>query len=76
MAATVFYLRRLYRFLLIKSTYTIDALSATNIGLGVVGDFGNFNIYLAGDHALKYGNLAKARGLSVQFGLNFKFLEK
>jgi len=76
MAASVYYLRRLFRFLLVKSTYTVDALSASNIGLGIVGDFGNFNIYLAGDHVLKYGNLSKSNGLAVQFGMNFKFLNK
>lgn len=71
-ALTFFYVRRLLRNLTLKSTWTMDALSYTNIGLAVVGDLGPINVYLAGDHLLRYPNLAKARGASVQFGINVK----
>jgi hypothetical protein len=71
-ALTLFYVRRLLRNLTLKSTWTMDALSYTNIGLAVVGDLGPINVYLAGDHLLRYPNLAKARGASVQFGINVK----
>ena len=71
-ALTLFYVRRLLRNLTIKSTWTMDALSYTNLGLAVVGDLGPINVYLAGDHLLRYPNLAKARGASIQFGINVK----
>ena len=65
-------MRRLLSNLTIKSTWTLDALSWTNLGLAVVGDLGPINVYLAGDHLLRYSNLAKARGASIQFGINVK----
>ena len=71
-ALSLFYVRRLFRNLTLKSTWTMDALSWTNLGLAVVGDLGPINVYLAGDHLLRYSNLAKARGASIQFGINVK----
>ena len=71
-ALSLFYVRRLLSNLTIKSTWTLDALSWTNLGLAVVGDLGPINVYLAGDHLLRYSNLAKARGASIQFGINVK----
>jgi len=69
-AMTLFYVRRLLRNLTLKSTWTMDALSWTNFGLAMVGDLGPINVYLAADHLLRYPNLAKARGISMQFGIN------
>ncbi len=69
-ALSFFYVRRLLRNLTLKSTWTMDALSWTNLGLAVVGDLGPINVYLAADHLLAYSNLAKARGASIQFGMN------
>ena len=69
-ALSFFYVRRLLRNLTLKSTWTMDALSWTNLGLAVVGDLGPINVYLAADHLLGYSNLAKARGASIQFGMN------
>ncbi len=71
-AATLFYYRRVTDFLSAKVSYTADALSMDNIGLGIVGDLGKFNVYLAADNLLRYGNLAKANSVSLQLGLNIK----
>ncbi len=75
MAGTLYYRRNLFQFLTAKATYTIDSYSYSNVGLGVVGDFGKFNVYLAMDNLLKYGNLAKAKSVSLQLGFNIKFHE-
>jgi len=50
----------------------VDAFSKDNVGLAIVGDFGKFNMYIAADNLLRYGNLAKAKSVSLQFGFNIK----
>jgi len=72
MAGTLFYSRRFNNFISMKATYTVDSFSATNFGLGLVSDFGKFNFYIAADNLLKYGNLAKAKSVSLQLGFNIK----
>jgi hypothetical protein len=71
-AATLFYHRRFTNFLSVKATYTVDSYSSTNVGLGMVVDYGKFNFYVAADNLLKYGNLAKAKSVSLQLGFNIK----
>jgi hypothetical protein len=75
-AATLFYYRRLWDFLSAKVTYTADSYSFSNVGLGFVGDFGKFNFYVAADNVIKYGNIAKAKSVSLQLGLNIKIAEQ
>lgn len=70
MAATLFYYRSLTEFLSAKATYTVDSYSFSNVGLGVSADFGTVNFYLGADNLLKYGNLAKAKSVSLQLGFN------
>jgi len=72
MAGTFYYYRRLWEFLSAKATYTIDPHTNSNIGLGLVGDVGKVNIYVAADNLLRYGNLAKAKSVSLQLGVNIK----
>lgn len=76
MAATLFYYRKLWDFLAAKTTYTVDSYSFTNMGLAMVVDLGKFNFYVAGDNLLRYGNLAKAKSVSLQLGFNIKFDEE
>lgn len=75
-AATLFYYRRVTDFLSAKATYTVDAFSKDNVGLAIVGDFGRFNMYIAADNLLRYGNLAKANSVSLQFGFNIKISDE
>lgn len=75
-AGTLFYYRRWFSFLASKFTYTVDSFSFTNIGLGIVGDFGKFNVYIAMDNIGSYGNLAKAKSVSLQLGFNLKFQQE
>lgn len=72
MAGTLFYYRRFANFLAAKATYTVDPYSASNIGVGLVADVGKVNFYIAADNLLKYGNIAKANQVSLQFGFNIK----
>ncbi|MEM7085612.1 MAG: DUF5723 family protein [Bacteroidota bacterium] len=72
MAATLFYERRLWDFLQAKATYTVDPYSFYNIGLGAAADLGKFNFYVAADNILHYGNIAKAKSVSLQLGFNIK----
>jgi hypothetical protein len=76
MAGTLFYYRRFTDYISAKATYTVDPFSYSNIGLGIVADIGKFNLYIAADNLLKYGNLAKAKSVSLQFGFNIKVGEE
>ncbi len=71
-AFSVFYYRKLTGFLSAKVAYTWDEYSATNLGMGINADIGWVNFYLMTDNILRYGNLAKAKNVSLQLGLNLK----
>lgn len=75
MAGTLFYKRRLNEYISAKATYTVDSYSFSNVGLGVSADVGSVNFYIAADNLLKYGNLAKAKSVSLQLGINLIFDE-
>lgn len=75
-AGTLFYYRKWFPYLATKISYTVDAFSFSNLGLGLVGDFGKFNVYLAMDNIGSYGNLAKAKSVSLQLGFNIKFQQE
>ncbi len=70
MAGTLFYHRRFTDYLSAKATYTVDSYSSSNVGLGVSADIGKVNFYIAADNLIKYGNLAKAKSVSLQLGFN------
>jgi hypothetical protein len=76
MAGTLFYYRRFTDFLAAKVTYTADPYSYSNVGLGLVTDLGKFNFYIAADNLLHYGNIAKAKSVSLQLGFNIKIDEE
>jgi len=58
MALSAFYQRRFGNFMAVKTTYTVDKFSKTNIGLGLSLQAGPVNLYLLGDNLLAYRNLA------------------
>lgn len=74
-AGTLFYKRRLNEFISAKATYTLDSYSFTNLGLGVSADIGTINFYFAADNLIRYGNIAKAKSVSLQLGFNIIFDE-
>lgn len=69
-ALTAFYQRRIGNALALKSTYTVDKFSYTNLGLGISMQAGPINFYLLADNLLGYQNLANSHYQSFQFGLN------
>jgi hypothetical protein len=71
-AFSVFYFRKLTSFLSAKVAYTWDEYSANNLGMGINADLGWVNFYVMTDNILRYGNLAKAKNVSLQLGLNLK----
>ena len=72
-AFTVFYQRSILEKLDVKATYTLDTFSNKNIGLGLSGTLGKFNLYLLVDNVLEYKDVSKANSMAFQFGLNFIF---
>jgi len=72
-AFTAFYQRRVFRKLEIKTTYTVDSFSYKNIGLGLSGTLGKFNMYALVDNVLEYRDVSKANSLAFQFGMNYIF---
>jgi hypothetical protein len=72
-AITAFYNRSIFEKLDFKATYTFDAYSDKNIGLGLSGTIGKFNIYALIDNVLEYKDVSKANSIAFQFGLNFIF---
>ncbi|MDR6761744.1 hypothetical protein J2Y38_001953 [Flavobacterium sp. 2755] len=75
-ALTAFYQRSIFEKLDAKITYTFDPYSNKNIGLGLSGTLGKFNIYALFDNVLEYKDVTKAHSLAFQFGLNFIFQDK
>jgi len=69
-ALTAFYLRRVGNFLGLKTTYTVDKFSMTNIGLGINVQAGPVNFYVLGNNLLGYQNLADSHYASFQIGFN------
>lgn len=76
MAATLFYYRRFSNYFSVKATYTADSYSYSNIGLGLVTNFGKVNFYIVADNLLWYQNLAKAKSVSLQLGFNVIFAQE
>ncbi|SHI89076.1 hypothetical protein SAMN04487911_10755 [Arenibacter nanhaiticus] len=69
-ALTAFYMRRLGNSLALKTTYTIDKFSFSNIGLGLNVQAGPVNFYVMADNLLALENLADSHYTSFQLGLN------
>lgn len=72
-ALTLYYYRALFKGLSAKTTYTIDAYSFNNLGLGISAQIGPVNWYLMADNLLQYRNIYDAQSVSLQLGLNYIF---
>lgn len=72
-AVSAFYYRRLFDFLKLKATYTVDDFSYHNIGLGASLHIGNFNMYLMGNNLSQLQNVSRAQSVSLQLGMNLIF---
>ncbi|MDT0607921.1 DUF5723 family protein [Croceitalea rosinachiae] len=69
-ALTAFYQKRLGKVLALKTTYTADKYTLTNIGLGLNLQVGPINFYILGDNLLGYQNIPASNYASLQFGFN------
>ncbi len=69
-AMSLFYYKRFFSFLRTKLTYTFDDYSYYNLGFVVSTHINKINFYISANNLIDYGNLAKARGISVQLGFN------
>lgn len=69
-ALTGFYQKRFGRAFSLKTTYTVDKYSLSNIGLGLNLQAGPVNFYILGDNLLSYQNIADSHYASLQFGFN------
>ncbi len=69
-ALTAFFQHRFGNLLALKTTYTLDKYSFTNIGLGLNLQAGPVNFYVLADNLLGYGNIADSHYASFQFGFN------
>lgn len=69
-ALTAFYMRRFGNAMALKTTYTLDKFSFSNIGLGFNLQAGPLNLYVMADNLLAYRNIADSHYASFQFGLN------
>jgi len=69
-AVTAFYLRRLGSIFSLKTTYTVDKFSFSNVGLGINVQAGPVNFYATANNLLSYSNLADSNYASFQIGLN------
>jgi len=76
LAATLFYERRLSKYLQTKITYTADPYSNSNVGLGIATQLGIFNAYFMADNLLSLNNLYNAKSASFQLGINFSIQTK
>ena len=72
-AMTLFYYRRFYKNLQLKTSYTVDAFSFSNVGLGMSAALGSVQFYIMTDNLLEYQNLAKSQSVSLQLGFNYIF---
>ncbi|NVK53680.1 MAG: hypothetical protein HWD85_12160 [Flavobacteriaceae bacterium] len=72
-AATVFFERSFNEQLFTKLTYTVDAYSFSNVGLGISAKVGKFNVYGLVDNIFKMTKLEETSYISIQFGMNLIF---
>ena len=70
MALTGFYEKAFTKKIFAKFTYTVDEYSLHNIGAGLSAKLGPVNIYGSAGNLLEYINLADAKNISFQLGIN------
>ena len=72
-ALSAFYYRKIVKGLQLKTSYTVDAYSFKNVGLGASAALGSVQFYVMADNLLSYQNLAKSQSVSLQLGFNYIF---
>lgn len=72
-ASTLFYYRRINKFLRTKLTYTVDSYSASSIGFGLSSHFRNFNLYGSFNNLFGATDFYNSNYNGFQFGMNLLF---
>jgi len=72
-AATMFLEKSIGEKFHAKFTYTADAYSFSNIGVGISTQIGRFHMYGLLNNVLKLSDLANAKSASLQLGFNLIF---
>ncbi|NQZ42958.1 MAG: hypothetical protein HRT65_01520 [Flavobacteriaceae bacterium] len=70
LAVTAFFQKRFGNFLTLKTTYTADKYSLSNIGMGMSWQLGKFNFYAMADNLLGYTNIPDSHYASFHLGFN------
>lgn len=72
-AATMFFERSFSEKFHAKLTYTANAYSFYNVGIGISTQIGIFHMYGLVDNIFKMNDLTRSRSASLQFGFNLIF---
>ncbi len=72
-AVTAFASHDFNRYISTKFTYTYDAYSPVNLGLGISTHYKIFNLFATADNLLHLFKIKESNYQSVQFGMNFVF---
>ena len=72
-AVTAYYSRSFNQYINTKVTYTYDAFSPYNIGIGLSSHYKSFNFYATMDNLLYLPRLKESNYQSIQLGINFIF---
>lgn len=69
-ATTLFYYRRVNKYLRTKVTYTVDSYSASNVGFGLSSHLGHFNLYGSFNNLFST-DFYNSNYNAFQFGINY-----
>ena len=73
LATTVFYYRRVNKYLRTKLTYTVDSYSPSSVGFGLSSHIGHFNLYGSFINLFGANNFYNSNYNAFQFGMNVIF---
>ncbi|MFK5891490.1 MAG: DUF5723 family protein [Flavobacteriaceae bacterium] len=73
LATTIFYYRRVNKYLRTKLTYTVDSYSPSSVGFGLSSHIGHFNLYGSFINLFGANNFYNSNYNAFQFGMNVIF---
>ena len=73
LATTVFYYRRINKYLRTKLTYTVDSYSPSSVGFGLSSHIGHFNLYGSFINLFEANDFYDSNYNAFQFGMNVIF---
>jgi uncharacterized protein DUF5723 len=73
LATTIFYYRRINKYLRTKLTYTVDSYSPSSVGFGLSSHIGHFNLCDSFLHLLGANDFYNSNYNAFQFGMNVIF---